>query len=189
LIHGPERPFRTAVGVRLVDPTGEGALTAAARNLDDQVAREGEHRDRLHRRIGAHEHHRVRARPERLLAPGALVVADHDGDGRLVRLRNVEDRLGLPDLLGVRPDRFDALVDEEPRTPGEGAGGHEQGDKEPEDDAADDAKRASPPTAVTRHRSQRRQRDAPMAVFGYPARASLERGPHTKNRPEATQAG
>jgi hypothetical protein len=102
---------------------------------------------------GADQHHRVRARSKGLLPPGPLVVADHDGDSRLVRLRHVQNLLGLLDLLGVRPDRLDTLVDEEPGPAGESARSDEEDEKEPEEDAAEDPDRAPPPAAVAGHRT------------------------------------
>ena len=53
---------------------------------DREVAREGEHRDRLRLRVDPQQHERVRSRG-RVSLSCAVVVPDEEPDGRLVRRR------------------------------------------------------------------------------------------------------
>ena len=66
-----ERDAALLLGVGLVDAAAVGRL-AGADDVDDQVAREGEQRDGIGLRVGAHEHDRVGAGGD----PGGL-----DGGG------------------------------------------------------------------------------------------------------------
>ncbi len=90
LADGLEGPLRAARRVGVVDPGAEDRLARAV-DLDEEVARERHHRDRLRLRIGTHEHDRVGARLRPLALAGALVVADHESRGGLAgQRRDVE---------------------------------------------------------------------------------------------------
>ena len=104
-------PFDAAARVRRVDAVADRRLARAV-DVDDQVAREREHRDRLRVRVGADQHQRVGARGLRVVAE-AVVVADDQRDGGLVRDRQVEHLLGLDHVLGRRPQVLDGLVEPE----------------------------------------------------------------------------
>ena len=79
LAHGLDRERRTAVGVGLVDLARPDALDRHV-----EVARQGEQRQHLRLRIDADQHERVRV-AARVPRAVALVVAEHERDGRLRR--------------------------------------------------------------------------------------------------------
>ena len=83
-------------------------------DLDDHVARQGQHRDRVRLRVGAQEHQRVGARRRPLRLAVAAVVADDERDRRLVGRRHaVERRLRRLHVSRVGADGRDALVQPE----------------------------------------------------------------------------
>ena len=182
-----QRPRRAAFGVRLVDPAPVGRL-AGARDVDDQVAREREQRDRLGVRVGTHEHDGVGAGLLRCIRPFPLVVADDERSRRLVRERDVELLLGDHDVGRRRDEVLDALLEEEVVAASDRAGRHQQRDEHPGDDGADDRPDAAAGglgLPVDRDRRQRtgRQHRMAVAVDGRPAAyASLQRRPHTSRR-------
>ena len=117
-------------------------MSLAAGVLDHQVAREGEHRQRLLVRVGAQEHERVRA-PCRDLA-GPLVVADDDRDRWLAGDDGVQ-LLRRPDhLLRGGPDGGDAVVEVELHATRERAGRDEHRDDEPHDALREQLQRVAP---------------------------------------------
>ena len=149
LLHGRQRAARAAVGVGLVDAARPRRVALAAGVRHDEVAREGQHRDRVLLRIDAHEHDRVGAGAGRGVA-GAHVVADHDGHRRLVRAACLGELLdGRPHLGRGRVDRGDAVVEVELDAAGEPARRDEDERHQP-DDALDEELERVPPGAVER---------------------------------------
>ena len=164
-------------------------------DVDEHVAREREHRDGIGRRVGAKQHHRVRARgrPACLVRP--VVVPDHERDRCPPGKRRRELFLGLLDAGRVRRERGHALVQPQvhARDHPEDDDSHEHGD--PEQNAADDPSsrpRRLVGLAVPRHRGQRgrRQDGMPVPVEAAPSPdSSLQRRSQTgssrnETRPE-----
>ena len=177
----------------LVDARAVGRLAPAV-DLDVEIAREGQHRDRLSLRIEPDQHDRVRAGLHTFPFAVALVIADHHGHGRLAGERHVEDLLGLDRLGCVCADSGDAFVDPEPEAAHERTRQHQEDDDQPEEGLADPARPAAPGRAAIscdrRQRAERRNgRMAVRAVRAPSACASLQRRLHTKSRRKATRRG
>jgi hypothetical protein len=184
--HGLERPFGAAGGVRLVDPRAEDALAGTV-DLDEEVARERQHRDRLRLRVGPDEHDRVRARLDTLALTGALVVA-HDERGRGLTGQGDVEPLRRDLHVGSRGDDVrNALVEPEVRPAGGRADDDEQRRGPPGEGGAHEGParpRRRLGLTVDRDRRERagRQDCASVAVGGRTAaHASLQRRPHNEN--------
>ena len=142
-----ERAARAAVGVGAVDPVGArsdrrsvaspGGSPPRAVEGHLEITREREQRDRLRDRVGPDQHHRVRARG-RVAVAGAMVVADHERDRGVLRVRDrVEPLLRALRRGRMALQRGGALVRPEVEAADEPADGHQDDHDQPEEEAAD----------------------------------------------------
>ena len=129
LADGLERPLRAARRVGVVDPRTE-RRPAGTVDLNEEVAREREQRDRLRLGVGADEHDRVGARLDVLPLAGAPVVADDERRRRLAGQRDVEPLRGDLDVRRRGDDVGDALVEPEVGAAGDRAD-HDEEERRP----------------------------------------------------------
>jgi hypothetical protein len=156
-LHCLDRALRAARRVRGVDAVAEWQAARTV-NLDLEVAREGEQRDRLLPGIHANEHHRVRAR--RCLRAVALpvVVTEEQRDGRLAGERRVQVLRGLLHLDVPRLNQADGVLAVQPGAGGRGSRHHDGDRPEPEEPLPQKAPAAPARRRRLRVADDRRQR-------------------------------
>ena len=145
--HRLQRSLEAALRVGGVDRREERRASRAV-DVDQEVARKGDHRERRQRRVGSHEDDRVGTPASLLLGgPAACVLADDQRDRRPVRKRNVQLVRGLADV-GVAPrdavDLDDRLLTLEPVAAGDADEEGDRAEHEEHQDAAEDPDDAAP---------------------------------------------
>ena len=197
VLHRLEGAARAALGVGGVDLAAERRLSGA-RDVDDHVAREREHRDRLRLGVCAQQHHRVGARRRALPVAHAMVVAGDQRDRGLPGQRDREPLLRDLHVGRVGGDGLHLAVEVEVGPTRESGAEDEDRGEHPEQDPAGPAEggpRRRLRLPVARHgrdcggREGRRPVPVPVARDSAPADSSFQRGPHRKMGARKAPAG